>query len=394
MRKFLVQAALLLALSPFAPGDEELMKNALAQWEQQIREWRAAVSQAEGEREKEKARAGRPDGTEIADALWKAVGANSFREEWACSAVVWWLERPGLFEQTVPAEERKKAVGALWKSVEEVHYQNPLIAGACAALSRSADVRVYRVLEKIYAANPDDRAKGCAALALAFFLNKTNVFSEAEWGGDEMKKARRVFYVREALLKAADAPFGESTVGELAEEEIYRLRHLSEGSMAPAVTVIDGSGRAASLPLRGRASVLFFCTPDDEESVAVLKRSAVFQTQYPEFAFCPVVYAPNRDEAERRMALCGIACDFFLDADGEAARVYRVDRAPAVALVSANRRLLYFGAPDLNFQTRLDDCKREMTRQKEAAARESGEEEPPPVEKQAPPGLRPMPRFD
>ncbi len=391
---------------------EAALQRALAKWDLQLREWAAAVDQAATAEERARAQAGKPDGMDLAQELWKAVGYRSMYETWACPAVVWWLNHPHALAKVVPPAELKTAFSRFWKAIDAVHYQDPRIAGACEALSRSNDVRVYRMLAKIYAANPDDRARGCAAMGLALYLNRTNVLSEAEWGGKDMMRAKRLFYVREALLKAPGAPFGDSTIDKVAAEEVYRLRNLSEGSIPPMVSVLDSGGKAVNLPVRNRPTILLFCTPGDEASASVLSRSVVFQSQYPEFVFCPVISSMSREEASAALAEQGIACDFYLDPDGEAARAWRMEEWPRVALISERCRLLYYGAPNLDFQTRLDACKAE--REHDAAALKQGappsggnggrpqparpsapaaSPSPAPGGESEPPDLRPMPKF-
>lgn len=403
----------------FSAGDEVAMKKTLAQWDQQLKEWRAAEEQAVTPQEKDKVMREYPDGSDIASALWEAVDAKSFKEEWACPAIVWWLNHIALFRQTVSPNELKKTVSALWKSVDEVHYQNPLIAGACAVFSRSSDVRVYRMLEKIYTANPSEKTKGCAALALALFLDQTNVLSEAEWGGRDVKRAKRVFYVREALLKASNEPFGAGCVGDVATEEVYRLRYLTENALPPLVRVKDRAGRTVMLPVRDKNTILFFCTPDDEESISVLSRNAVFQTQYPEFSFCPVLSGMSRDEVIQRLAQHEIACDFYLDDTGDVAHAWRVSHSrcsvgqqgesgdiahwwrvrqlPAVALISDKGRLLYWGAADMNFQAKLDECKQKIS-EKEGQSKQlpsgSGRSSELLPKASQTPELRPLPNFE
>lgn len=409
----LLGAAPLLAATLLA--DEAALHQALAKWDLQLKEWEAAVQEADTPGERARVQAQKPDGMELAQELWKAVGYRSMHETWACPAIVWWLNHPHALAQVVPPAELPDVFSRFWKAIDTVHYQDPRIAGACEALSRSNDVRVYRMLAKIYAANPDDKARGCAALALALYLNRPNAFSEAEWGGKEMMRAKRLFYVREALLKAPGAPFGNGTVDQAAAEEVYRLRNLSEGSIPPMITVLDKNGKSVTLPVRDKPTVLFFCTPNDEAGVSMLSRGAVFASQYPEFAFCPVISSMSRQEAAAALAAQGVSCDFFLDPRGEAAQAWRMENWPCVALISQRCRLLYYGAPNLDFQTLLDACKAERERdavsQNEGAAKTGSAERSqrheatapvPPIKPDAgplpgtgsePPDLRPMPSF-
>lgn len=402
----------LLAAPLFA--DEAALQKALAKWDLQLKEWKAAVQQAATPGESARVQAEKPDGMELAQELWKAVGYRAMHETWACPAIVWWLNHPQALAQVVPPAELPEVFSRFWKAIDTVHYQDPRIAGACEALSRSNDVRVYRMLAKIYAANPDDRARGCAAMALSLYLNRPNAFSEAEWGGKDMMRAKRLFYVREALLKAPGAPFGNGTVDQAASEEVYRLRNLSEGSIPPMITVLDKNGKSVPMPVRDKPTVLFFCSPNDEVSVSMLGRAIVFEKQYPEFVFCPVISSMSRQEAATALAGQGIACDFFLDPRGEAARAWRMEDWPRVALISQRCRLLYYGVPNFDFQTLLDACKTERERDagslKEGVSKTSPAEhsqrtepsplpevkpaaEPLPGTKSKPPNLRPMPSF-
>lgn len=384
-------AALLLAAPLFA--SEAALQKALSKWDLQLKEWEAAVEQADTPDERARVQAEKPDGTELAQELWKAVGYRSMRETWACPAVVWWLNHPHALAQVVPPAELPEVFSRFWKAIDAVHYQDPRIAGACEALSRSNDVRVYRMLAKIYAANPDDRARGCAAMALALYLNRPNSFSEAEWGGKDMMRAKRLFYVREALLKAPGAPFGHGTVDQAAAEEVYRLRNLSEGSIPPIITVLDTNSKPVRLPVRDKPTVLFFCTPNDEASVSMLNRAAVFEAQYPEFAFCPVISSMSRQEAAAALAGQGVDdCAFFLDPRGEAAQAWRMKDWPRVALISQRCRLLYYGVPNLDFQTLLDACKAE--RERDAVSLNDGVSNTAPGEQSQRPESEPSPAIN
>jgi len=71
----------------------------------------------------------------------------------------------------------------------------------------------------------DPKDKGLADLSMAVVLRGL--------GDTPLNNARRLQLVRSAIIKSAEVKLQQSTVGELAIEEVYRIQTLSKGRPAP-----------------------------------------------------------------------------------------------------------------------------------------------------------------
>lgn len=146
------------------------------------------------------------------------------------------------------------------------HAANPKIERLCSAIGKNWDPTHRPTLDFLAAAmekNPDRLARGQAAFALAR-LEK----NRAGYGkGDDAKKAsQEAVRLLELVVKHyADCPdtnqLGDEKrlLGDVAERELYELRHLSIGCVAPDLTGEDLDGRKLKLSdYRGKTVVVTF----------------------------------------------------------------------------------------------------------------------------------------
>ncbi|NJM37299.1 MAG: hypothetical protein HC845_05190 [Akkermansiaceae bacterium] len=118
-------------------------------------------------------------------------------------------------------------------------------------MSASSDPKSLAVLEKIQSSHKDEKIQGVAALAAAMRLR--NLGDD----GDIMK--RRITYIRKAIIQSADVELEGASVAKLAEDELYIIRFLTKGRVAPDLVGVDSANRPLSLSAhQGKVIILIF----------------------------------------------------------------------------------------------------------------------------------------
>lgn len=398
-----------LLLAFHVQAGEQQMQQALSEWQQQLAEYRAAASlAAEGEELTP------PSPEEIAPKLWRAVSgvtgrkmlmstdkkkkrevpSYEFEEAWAAPAVIWLLQYPDAFAKVLANKPKEVPYFAqrILDSVYNKHYSAPGIAEACPKLAESASDQGYKILEKIYEQNKDPKARSCAALALSIYLGRPTM-ATAE-GGYARTHSKRIYYLKQALnIAPGDTMFGSATLTEVAEEQIYRLRVLSNGSIPPRMTLTDPQNKSKMLfPREGKPNLIFFWSPAEEVGLGMMSKQESLRKRYPGLVLCPVIPAGEEAEVTRILQESGISTCYMDDEQGTAGKAYRVSQLPLAVLVDARARILYIGYPDMQLQSALENLfSAEQTAP--TARPRSAPTQPPPQGSDIPPTLREMPQF-
>lgn len=412
-------------------GNEDAMNKALAAWDARITEYKAAVAQAPTP--EAKAAINAPDGADLAPALWQAVsGVTATRQEevkgrkgekqlrtvrsyefeqpWAAPAVARLLSSPTAMTAAIGADKPKQITAfteALKKALRDTHYTAPAAAEVCAALAAGTSVDEYDTLEKIYTRNQDGNARACAAMAMSLMLSNPMVSGVA--GSEAMVRAKRIYYLKQALLLAKDeTEFGGTPLTEVAKEQAYRLRHLTIGCVPPQLTVRDLQGKEHTFPETGKVNLLFFWSPQESVGSSLIPRLAQVQKQYPELVLCPVCPAQTEEDKAAVRETAGDVPVYTDNEKGSAGQDYRISVVPTAVLLGANSTILYIGYPDMKLQTALEAAMRPAREQKRGTiviqdGTEAQEEapvvqpgsspKPAPAAEEQPPTLRDMPEF-
>lgn len=423
MKKYAILCAAGLMGLPAATATEEAMNGALAVWNQQYSEYRAALQFASTE--EERAQVKEPDGAEIADDLWKSVSAKTseggkdkgsayeFDEPWAAPAVIWFVQHPAALAQALskkknPQRETAYYADRLMNALHRVHYANPGVAAACAKLAEGGSAREYEILEKIYSRNQDKNARGCAALGMSLMLANPLVSSI---GGSEAEvRAKRVYYLKRSLtLTADDTMFGSVRLSEVASEQAYRVRYLMQGCVPPQITVKDMNGTSVTVPQQGKPHLILFWAPEEETGTTMVRGIDKLAAANPGLEIVPVTHFATPDTVQQ-LQQQGISRTCLDDTAGTAARAYRISALPTAVLVGADCTILYTGAPNMQLQAKIDACTKAQPKAKERP-RVIVEETPAPQQAKpqqgpaplapmqqpqgdTPPALRDMPQFD
>lgn len=386
MKRYLMAAAFAgLMAAPATLANEHDMQRVLSLWDQQMVEYEAALSMAHSDEQRELITP--PSADELAPNLWKTVRKQTgtrpvaasgtttgkqangrsaqspaqqvptyeFEEPWAAPAVIWFINHPDAFARIFSSkpEQVTHFALALMNSVYRVHYSNPLIAKACPTLAAGSSADTYKILEKIYEQNQDPTTRANAALALSIILSNPTMGTTE--GGQAHNRAKRVFYLRQALnLAPDDAMFGSQSLTEAAQEQIYQLGHLAHGTIPPRFQVTGPDGKPAVFPVIGRANLLFFWSPGEDIGLSIMSKQRLLMEKYPQLVLCPIVPHGDAEMLQNILQENGISICYMDDDKGSVGTAYRVRQLPLAVLLSERATILYIGYPDMQLQTALD----------------------------------------
>ena len=197
--------------------------------------------------------------------------ANKYPDDPAAlDALVWVVTRAG----------GPNATQAI-KVIAERHYRSDKIADIFQSLTRSPSQATEDFFDKVLAENPDHNVQGQACYALAGYLKQLTEYAGMLDGeradairqslGDEAtdylaKRAQSEMISTEIeqLLERTVDEFGDvavrnKTLKEMAERELFEIRHLAIGMMAPEVEGEDVEGESFKLAdYRGKVVMLDF----------------------------------------------------------------------------------------------------------------------------------------
>jgi len=209
----------------------------------------------------------RPDAVVFAKQMWAGIG-QSLDQEWTLEPAAWFLQiTPGLFannEAGVPTAVFTKENEAIRKAVETQHINSLKLIPVCVALASSSDPRSLSLLEKIQSGNPDSKTQGVAAFGAALQLKTL--------GDDGEIMRKRLTFLRKAIIQSSDVELNGVTVAKLAEDELYVIRFLSKGRVAPTSSArIPPCARFPCQLTRARSSSCFSGTATSPMPSASLK---------------------------------------------------------------------------------------------------------------------------
>jgi peroxiredoxin len=322
-----------------APADAlRVQKTHLAAMDKWALEMRIATTPED----KAKIWASRPDATPAAREMWAIIG-SSLDQDWTLEPAAWFLRiTPGLLakdENGTPKPAFSKNCDAIRKAIETSHVKSPKLIPVCSALVASPDPRSLALLEKIQETNPDQKVQGVAALAAAMQLKNL---------GDNVEiMAKRLTYLRKAIIQSVDVEIDGTTVAKLAEDEIYIISYLTKGRVAPDLVGVDVANKAISLSTnKSKVILLLFWNSNVPDAKRVVEMTTALQTRFKGKPFA--VIGVNNDPLEKLRVLQAdgtVPWPNFTDPDNKLSQNYRVGTWPLVYVLDGERKIHYSGAP-------------------------------------------------
>ena len=334
-----VISVLLAGSAASAPADAQRIQK---KWQLTIDQWSLETRVAATPEARAKLWNSRPDATPFAHQMWEVIGP-ALSEEWSLDPAAWFLRiAPSLLTtnpdgSTVPTFA--KEVDAIRKAVETRHLKSQKLIPMCMALAATQDPRSLAVLEKIQAGNPDPKTQGVAALGAAMILKSL--------GDNPDLMRKRLLNLTQAIKQSCEVDLGGTTVAKLAEDELYIIRYLSKGRIAPDLSGADSGGRPLKLSdHKGKVIVLLFWTNNMPEGNRVVNFTATMAKKFQDRPFIVIGVNPDPIKELRDLEADGtVPWRNFSDPSNKLAAQYRVGAWPLVYVLDGERKIHYAGAP-------------------------------------------------
>lgn len=307
-----------------------------------LEKWALEMNSATTPEQRAKTWSAKPDTAAFARRMWDQIGA-SLSEEWTLEPAAWFLRNTqGLLTRvengaTTPIFAKEN--DAIRKAVESQHAASKKLIPMCLALAYNQDPRSLALLEKIQSNHPDKRIQGVAALGAAMQLKAI---------GDEpelMKK--RLTYLRKAIIESSDVEVEGTTVAKLAEDELYIIRYLTKGRVAPDLVGVDAANRPLSLSSqKGKIIVLLFWSSSVQDADRVVEITSALARKFANRPFA--VIGVNHDPLEKLRAMeadGAVNWPNFTDPERKLAAQYRVGTWPLAYVLDGERKIHFAGAP-------------------------------------------------
>ena len=329
----------LAAAAAAAPADAQRIEK---KWQLTMEQWSLETRVATTPEALAKVWSARPDATPSARQMWEVIGP-ALAEEWSLEPAAWFLRATaGLLTKkpdgsTTPTFAKESE--AIRKAVETYHLKSAKLIPICMALAATQDPRALAVLEKIQAHHSDKKTQGVAALGAAMILKTL--------GDDAELTRKRLTDLRQAIIQSADVDLGGTTVAKLAEDELYIIRFLTKGRLAPDLSGTDSAGRPLKLSdQHDKVIVLLFWNSScqDAERTVQITRDMVKKFQGRPF----VVIGVCNDPLPKLRALeadSTVTWQNLSDPANKLAADYRVGAWPLVYVLDGERKIHYAGAP-------------------------------------------------
>lgn len=312
-------------------------------WENEMEKWLSETRAATTPDARAAALARQPDAVKALRRVWQQIGP-ALDQPWVLDHAAWFLRAaPGHFQTSENGTREQvfsQELQAILKALDAHHLASAGLTPVCMALADNADPRTLPLLEKIITSHPEPKTQGVAALAASIALRSL---------GDEPEIMRkRLNYLRKAIIDSSDVQATDNaTVARIAEDELYVIRHLSKGRVAPDLAGSDSAGRPLKLSDHaGNIVVLVFWSSTMNEADHAIR---IMNEMHGRFRSRPVaVLGVNHDALDKLRDLEGssaVAWRSFSDPENQLARAYRVGMWPLVYVLDGERQIQYAGAP-------------------------------------------------
>lgn len=284
----------------------------------------------------------RPEPSVYANKLKQLLRAD-LQHEWTLKYGAWLLENDAYISTS--------SQRALLNAVQSYHLKSSQLGAFCVAMIHLNDFgkpapagkmavrsQGMKLLEDIKQTNPYPIVQGQASLALSIML--------ASLGDDPRIMTRRIQNLREAIIKSADVRVGNTSVAEMARNELFKINHLSKGRVAPDIVGMDSGARPMNLSdFRGKVVMLVFWSSWDPQAGKALellrdKASAHINSPF-------VILGVNRDSLPNLRALEAdriVTWRNFSDPKQIIAKEYRISAWPYCIILDRQGIIRYKGA--------------------------------------------------
>jgi peroxiredoxin len=341
-RPLRLTAIVLLLLAAESPADPADARRIQKSWDLAMEKWSLEARTATTPEARAKVIAERPNADSFARQMWQAIGP-ALDQTWTVEPAAWFLVTTRSLVTTAPDGSTKPAFAAetetLRKAIETHHLKSPGLIPLCMALAAYGDPHSLSILEKIEAGHPDPKTRGVAAFGGSMILKSL--------GDDPELMRKRLAKLRKAIIESSDVEIQGTTLAKLAENELYQIRFLAKGRIAPDLGGVDSGGRPLRLSdMKDKIVLLLFWSGSLPEAERVIQITSGMLGKFKGRPF--VVLGVNHDPVEklRSMEADGtVAWRNFSDPENKLAVEYRIGSWPWVYVLDGERKIHYTGTP-------------------------------------------------
>ena len=343
MRQFFLFSFFLLSwLLPCSANSPALANGIRQEYKGKVELWTLSLQAATTAEAQAKIWGERPDASAYAQKMWAAI-KGSLDQDWTLEQGGWLLK----LVCSMPAENmraevkpfRAEVIKSIVDSVVKTHVRSAKLSPMCMGLLAIGDSNALKLLEKIEKENPDRKVQGVAALAVAILLE--------DLSDDPGTMKRRLTLIRKAIIESADVEIDGVTVAKLAEDQLYVIRYLSKGRVAPDLEGADVTGAKLKLSdFSGKVILLLFwnTAANDCERILEIHRNMVKKMAGKPF----VLLGVSNDSVGSLRALEGeelVTWRNFCDVNNSLAMQYRILGRPLIFVLDKERKIQYVGNP-------------------------------------------------
>lgn len=284
-----------------------------------------------------------PDARQAAERMWQVIGGD-LSKPWTLEPAGWFmrvigsLTEPGEDGQPQPA--MRAQAGKIREAVRKYHMESDQLMPVCVGLVAVSGKESLDLLREITDRTKNKEIGGVAALGVAMLVKTM--------GDDPRLMRERLSMLRRAIIDSADVAIDDTTVAEMAEEELYIIMSLTKGVQAPELEGADSGGRPMKLAdFAGKVLLLVFWESAGEQSdgllewVEALLRDERFMGK--DFEVVGVHTGPQA--ALRKLQADGrVTWPNFSDPQGELAKVYRIQNRPTAYVLGPDRKIHFIGS--------------------------------------------------
>jgi peroxiredoxin len=310
-------------------------------YEADFKQWVLRLQVAASAEEREKIAGERPDAGAAARRMWSAIQPN-LAEGWTVGPAGWLLRvaagqaaRDG---QGNAQPLLTEASAAIREAVVKHHLASKDLVPLCMALVTANHPNSLPLLEKIEKESPDRKTQGVAALGIAMLLKDLSDEPEV--------MRRRLTLLRKAIIESSEVEIDGVSVATLAADELYVIRFLSKGRVAPDLTGSGSGGESIRLSdYRGKVVVLLFWRSDDGSAAQLIEMVKGMRERFAGKPF--EIVGVNRDSLASLRGLQasgGVTWPNFSDPENKLGAEYRVAVWPLAYVLDGERKVHYAGA--------------------------------------------------
>jgi len=226
------------------PARRDRLEAIKAEFDKQLTAYRKAESEAKTDDDRQAAAKRRPSLQEFGK-RFLTLAEEQPTDEVACDALLW-------IASNSARREKLELDGAL-DLVEKHHLKSPKLKGVVDALACSVNRRANALAETIAnkAGDREVRGRACFFVGLGIY---------GRTGARDAKSLAEVeIWMNRVQKDYADLRFEKRTLGDLAEAQVFELRNLIPGKVAPELEGVSVTGQKLKLSdYRGKVVVLVF----------------------------------------------------------------------------------------------------------------------------------------